>query len=74
MQREWAVRSRKNAWLWARTILLYGFGVFALLVCTRRFWHIRLEDSLFELWVISTFVFAPMLVAVHYLVKAATDW
>ena len=74
MEPEWSVRSRKNAWVFVRETLLYGFVIFVLLVCIRWLWHLSFASSLFEIWVVSTVVFAPLLYAAKHLLKDAFNW
>ena len=74
MEPEWAVRSRKNAWGFARETLVYGFVIFVLLACIRWLWHLSFASNLFEIWAVSTIVFAPLLYAVKHLVIDAFKW
>src|SRR5258707_7792240 len=74
MEPEWAVRSRKNAWVFARETLIYGFIIFVLLACVRWLWHLSFASKLFEISAASTIVFAPLLYAVKHLVIDAFKW
>jgi hypothetical protein len=68
MEPQWAVRSRKNAWVFARETFLYGFVIFVLLACIRWLWHPNFASNLFEIWAVSTIVFAPLLYGLKRLV------
>jgi hypothetical protein len=68
MEPEWAVRSRKNAWVFVRETFFYGFVIFVLLACVRWLWHLSFATNLFGIWAVSTIVFAPLLYAIKYLV------
>ncbi len=74
MEPGWAVRSRKNAWVFARETLVYGFIIFVLLACIRWLWHLSFPSNLLEIWAVSTIVFAPLLYAVKHLVIDAFKW
>jgi hypothetical protein len=74
MEPEWAVRSKRNAWVFVRETLVYGFIIFVLLACIRWLWHLSFATNLFEIWVVSTIVFAPLLYAVKHLVIDAFKW
>jgi hypothetical protein len=74
MEAEWAVKSKKNAWLFARETLLYGFVIFILLACIRWLWHLSFASNLFEIWAVSTIVFAPLVYVVKHLVIDAFKW
>jgi hypothetical protein len=74
MEPEWAVRSRKNAWVFARETFLYGFVIFVLLACIRWLWHLSFASNLFEIWAVSTIVFAPLLYIVKHLMIDAFKW
>src|SRR5260370_17414925 len=67
MEPEWAVRSRKNAWVFACETLVYGFIIFVLLACVRWLWHLSFTSNLFEIWPVSTILFAPLLYALKHL-------
>ena len=49
MEPEWAVRSRKNAWVFARETLVYGFIIFVLLAGIRGISVLRVASSRFGL-------------------------
>jgi hypothetical protein len=74
MDPEWAVRSRKNAWVFVRETLLYGLVIFVLLASIRWLWHLSFANSLFEIWAVSTIVFAPLVYAVKQLQIEAFKW
>lgn len=74
MEPEWAVRSRKKAWVFARETFVYGFVIFVLLACIRRLWHLSFAGNLFEIWAVSTIVFAPLVYAVKHLVIDTFKW
>lgn len=71
MEPEWAVRSRKMAWVFVRETIFYGFVIFILLAFIRWFWPLSFAGNLFEVWAVSTIVFAPLLWVVKHLVTDA---
>src|SRR5260370_33843482 len=54
MESEWSVRSRKNACVFVRETLLYGFVIFILLACIRRMWQLCFATNLVDGCVWST--------------------
>jgi hypothetical protein len=74
MEPEWSVRSKKNAWVFVRETFLYGFVIFVLLASIRWVWHLSLATNLFEIWLVSTIVFAPLVYAGKHLVIGAFKW
>lgn len=74
MEPEWSVRSRKNAWVFVRETFLYGFVIFILLACIRWAWHLNFAANLFEIWAVSTIVFAPLVCAGKHLFIDAFKW
>ena len=74
MEPEWAVKSRKMAWVFARETILYGFVIFILLAFVRWFWPLSFANNLFEIWAVSTIVFVPLLWVVKHLVLDAFKW
>lgn len=74
MDQEWAVNSRKAAWEFLRETLAYGFLLFLLLAMIRWALKVRFADSLFEVWLVSTFVFGPLVWAVRHIVIDAFKW
>jgi ABC-type nickel/cobalt efflux system permease component RcnA len=71
---EWSVRSKKNAWVFVRETFLYGVVIFVLLACIRSMWHLSFAVSLFEIWAVSTVVFAPVVYFGKRLVVEAFKW
>ena len=71
---EWSVRSKKNAWVFVRETFLYGLFLFVLLACIRWVWHLNFATNLFEIWAVSTFIFAPLLWAIKHLFIDAFKW
>ena len=71
---EWSVRSRKNAWVFVRETFLYGFVIFVLLASIRWVWHLSFATNLFEIWAVSTIVFAPLVCAGKRLLIDAFKW
>jgi hypothetical protein len=57
-----------------RETLLYGLVIFVLLTLARRIWHLTFADSLFEIWAVSTILFAPLVWAVRHLFADAFKW
>jgi hypothetical protein len=45
-----------------------------LLACIRWVWHLNFATNLFEIWAVSTFIFAPLLWAVKHLFIDAFKW
>jgi len=74
MEPEWSVRSKKDAWVFVRETFLYGLVIFVLLACVRWVWHLNFATNLFEIWAVSTFIFAPLLWAVKHLFIDAFKW
>ena len=74
MESEWAVRSKKNAWVFVRETLVYGLIIFVVLACIRWLCHLSFATNLFEIWAVSTIVFAPLVCAVKHLVIDAFKW
>lgn len=74
MDLEWAIRSRKATVVFLRETLLYGLVIFALLVLVRWVWHLAFADSLFEIWFVSTILFAPLVWAARHLFIGAFNW
>jgi len=60
MEPEWSARSKKNARVFVRETLFYGFVIFVLLACIRWVWHLNFATNLFEIWAVGTIVFAPL--------------
>ena len=74
MEPEWSVRSKKNAWIFVRETFLYGFVIFVLLASIRWAWHLSFATNIFEIWLVSTFVFAPLVYATKHLLIGAFKW
>jgi hypothetical protein len=74
MEPEWSVRSQKNAWIFVRETFLYGFVIFVLLASIRWVWHLSFATNLFEIWAVSTIVFAPLVCAGKRLLIDAFKW
>src|SRR5215469_2179948 len=74
MNQEWATRSRKAAGQFFRETLLYGFVIFILLTLARWAFHLKFADNLFEVWAVSTVIFAPMVWGARHLFIEAFRW
>ena len=74
MEPEWSFRSKRNARVFVRETLLYGFVILLLLAAIRWVWHLSFATNLFEIWVVSTIVFAPLVYAGKRLLTDAFKW
>jgi hypothetical protein len=70
----WAANSRKAAGGFFWETFVYGFAVFLLLALIRWLLKVRFADNLFEVWLVSTIVFGPLIWAVRRLVIDAFKW
>jgi hypothetical protein len=71
---DWASISRKSTGKFLWETLLYGFAIFLFLASIRWMLKLRFADSLFEVWAVSTVVFAPLVWAVKSLIVGAVKW
>jgi hypothetical protein len=58
---EWSVRSKKRTPGFLSARLLYAIVIFVLRACVGWVWHINFATNLFEICLVSTIVFAPLL-------------
>jgi hypothetical protein len=72
---DWQETSQTNARKWAVDLLVFGSGIFIILVIVGRLTHADyMKDGLFTIFVVSLVAFAPILLTIYGLARSAWKW